>query len=583
MSLPTTTFSVRPLPLKNRVSRVERWVSDIGIARLAWVSCLVSIAALVVGVALNRQADLRHTHAVIDARISINAKGYAKFVSLIVTVIDQQLVELRDFHVLMGRKLPAQDTLDSKLTAVPGLLLEVMVVDANGIVIDSSLEATAGKSSIFDERYFVAALNNPADELFISRPTPGDATNQLQLRLIRPIRANGRFVGAIIARIDPQLLKTYFTDVNVLNDDGVLTIVGKDGLARFRMSSAGFSAGDDLRGRPNWNEVTTQPFGIFQNSGSPSSSERRVAFHEVDGYPLVVVLSTGYASDLSDFARRWFLIGGLALVLAAVLILVAGTVTRLAAEQKRSYELLLESRAREIEGNQVKANFLSSVSHEFRTPLNSILGFSELIRDTCAEPKISQYAELINHSGTQLHALVNTILDLAKIDSGKMGLTVEAIDVPELLRTLIAVYKVNADQKKVELSLSVHALTREVIHSDRTKLAQVIHNVLDNALKFTEAGGVFIVLKPFFKEGLLITVIDSGIGMSAGDALAAFERFNTTTSGDQGGRGPGLGLTLCRELLTLMEGTIRLVSEEGQGTTVDIFIPYQLERSDASK
>ena len=378
-----------------------------------------------------------------------------------------------------------------------------------------------------------------------------------------------------MASIDPELLKTYFTDLKALENQGALTIIGTDdAIARFRLDGTGFRAGQNFRASPRWKELVTLPSGLFEQKGLIDDVYRRVAFHRVDGYPLVVSAGTGLHEQLRNFDARWNLIWSLALVLA----LVAATIARLAKEQKRSFGLMQQNRERALESNRTKSNFLASVSHELRTPLNSILGFSELIRDIGQEPKISQYAGLIHKSGTHLHALVNTILDLTKIESGKMGLMPEAIDMAQLLETLTLIHKVNADQKMVELSLSVDEVVQGTVESDRTKLVQVLNNVIHNAIKFTPSGAIFVVMKPAGEAGLLISVIDTGIGIPASDIGQVFERFNTIAAPIDGAgeKGSGLGLALCRELLNLMGGTIGLVSEAGHGTTVDIFIPYRI-------
>jgi len=158
-----------------------------------------------------------------------------------------------------------------------------------------------------------------------------------------------------------------------------------------------------------------------------------------------------------------------------------------------------------------------------------------------------------------------------------MGLALETIDMPELLQTLTSIHKVNADQKQVELSLSVDGVLQGTVESDRTKLVQVLNNVIHNAIKFTPSGAIFVVLKPAGEAGLLVSVTDTGVGIPASDIGRVFERFNTIAAPVDGAgeKGSGLGLALCRELLNLMGGTIGLVSEVGQGTTVDIFIPYK--------
>ena len=549
-----------------------------GIARLAWIACGLSILVVAAAALLARQADLSQVKAAMDAAIILNAKGYAKFVALTVSIVDRELTELREAR-LKGQMLPSQSTLNLNLKALNGLLLQVAVADADGLVVDSSLGQPKAAVSIADRPHFLAVRNNPQDQLFISQPVLGRVSKKPSLQLVRPILTpEGRFNGAIVASIDPELLKTYFTDLKALENQGALTIIGIDGIARFRLDAKGFSAGQDFRTSPRWKELATLSSGLFEQKGLVDGVYRRVAFHRVDGYPLVVSAGTGLQEQLRNFEARWTLIWSLALALAAVLAVVAATIARLAKEQKRSFGLLEQNRLRALESNRTKSNFLASVSHELRTPLNSILGFSELIRDTGPDPRTSQYAGLIHKSGTHLHALVNTILDLTKIESGTMGLTLEPIDLPRLLETLVSIHKVNADEKQVELSLSVDEALQGTVASDRTKLVQVLNNVIHNAIKFTPSGAILVVLKPAGEAGVLISVIDTGIGIPASDIGQVFERFNTIAAPMDGAgeKGSGLGLALCRELLRLMGGTIGLVSEAGHGTTVDIYIPYKI-------
>ena len=551
---------------------------NLGITRLTWITCGLSIVVVGATALMARQADLSQVKAAMDAAITLNARGYAKFVALNVSLVDRELTELRMAHV-NGVKLPPQSAIDVNLKALGGLLLQVAVADADGLVVDSSLGRPRAAVSIADRPHFLAARNNPLDQLFISEPVLGRVSKKLSLQLVRPILTpDGRFHGVIVASIDPELLKAYFTDLKALENQGALTIIGTDGIVRFRLEAKGFSAGQDVRAGPRWKEIATQPSGLVEHKGLLDGVYRRMAFHRVDGYPLVVSASTGLQEQLRNFDARWRLIWGLALALAALLAVVAATTARLVKEQKRSFGLLAQNRLRALESSRTKSNFLASVSHELRTPLNSILGFSELIRDTGTEPRISQYAGLIHTSGTRLHALVNTILDLTKIESGKMGLTLETIDMPQLLETLTSVHKVNADHKQVELSLSVDKNLHGTLESDRAKLVQVLNNVIHNAIKFTPSGAIFVVMKPAGEAGVLISVIDTGIGVPASDIGQVFERFNTLAAPMDGAgeKGSGLGLALCRELLSLMGGTICLVSEAGHGTTVDIFIPYKI-------
>lgn len=586
---PKTSSSV-PVFVKKAASHKKRlllWraVHAVGIARLAWITCGLSVLAVTLVAALARQADQKQVKAAIDASITLNAKGYAKFVGLNVGMVDHHLIDLRKQR-LQGERLPAQSAINIDFKELRSLLLQVAVADANGLIVESSLPMPETPVSIADRPHFLAVKDQPKDELYISEPVLGRISRDTSLQLVRPLLTrDGRFDGAIVASVNPERLKTYFTEMNVLANQGLLSILGTDGVVRFRLDSKRFTAGQDYRASPHWKEISTLPAGIFEQPGLADNIYRRTAFSRVADYPLVVTVGTGLQQQMQTFNKRWNLVWALVVLLAAMLVVVAGTIARLAKEQKRSYGLILQSRAQAIESNVVKSNFLASVSHELRTPLNSILGFSELIRDTSTEPKITRYADLVNQSGTHLHSLVNTILDLAKIESGKMGLSVTAIDMTELLQTLTDIHKVSADKKKLELSLSMTSIVNGTVHSDRTKLVQVINNVISNAIKFTSSGAIFVVMKPQHDTGLLISVIDTGEGIPASNVGLVFERFNTLASplmDGAGEKGTGLGLTLCRDLLNLMGGSIKLVSEEGHGTTVDIFVPYKITFKDTT-
>ena len=553
-----------------------------GIARLIWTACGLGIALLLGGAALVRQADLAQVRRSMDNDLALNAKGYATFVKLNLAIVDRQLMALRDAH-RHGHRLPTQAALDSELSEIKGLVLQVALADAQGLVMDSSLEMPKNPVNIADRAHFRAFRHDPRDRLFISEPVLGRVSKKPSLQLVRPLLApGGALDGVIVASIDPELLKTYFTDMQALDNKGRLSIVGDDAVVRFRLTSEGFSAGQSLAAAPTWPTVKHQPQGVFDVTGQSDGIERRVAFHQVEGFALRVMVSTGLREELQGFDMRWRLVWTLAAALSVVLVLVAKTISRLAREQKRSYGLMQESRARALESSAFKANFLASVSHELRTPLNSILGFSELIRDTASEATSARYAGLIHASGTRLHALVNTLLDLTKIGSGKMALAREPVDLPGLLQTLTAIHKVQADEKGVELSLSVDGVADGTVESDRARLAQILNNVIHNAIKFTPSGAIFVVLKPAGHAGLQLSVIDTGIGIAPASLAQVFERFNTIDAEGAGESGSGLGLALCRELLNLMGGTIALSSEVGHGTTVDIFIPHHQPTSNAA-
>ena len=580
----TLSSIVNPRGLKPPPShRVKLWrlILYIGVARLVWIAWALSVTLLVSITLMLFTADKKQFNAALETRLAVVAKTYAEFVYLQMASVDQKLQALRKGLSTEHGRVPVQVVVNDELSKLNGLVLQIATANAEGQITDSSLGTPNPPVNIGDRSHFLALKDNPEDRLVISEPVIGRVSKKPSLQLLRPLlSAEGKFDGVIVASINPEVLKIFFARMNSLDSDGRLSIIGLDGIVRFRLTKQGFTAGQDIKALPQWTQLSTLNEGLYKDASPIDNVARLSGFQRVQGYPLTVVVGTGLQQQTQSFNSRWTLIWGMVLALAAVLAAVAATISLLAKEQKHSYMLMKTNRQKEQENNRTKSSFLASVSHELRTPLNSILGFSELIRDTNADPRTSQYAGLIHKSGTQLHALVNTILDLTKIDSGKMGLVLENIDMVELLGTLTSIHKVSADQKDVELSLAVDGVTQGVVESDRTKLAQVLNNVIHNAIKFTQAGAIFVVMKPAGEAGLHISVIDSGIGISAKDIGQVFDRFNTIDAHIESGaeKGTGLGLALCRDLLNLMGGTIGLVSERDQGTTVDIFIPYKIPK-----
>ncbi len=228
--------------------------------------------------------------------------------------------------------------------------------------------------------------------------------------------------------------------------------------------------------------------------------------------------------------------------------------------------------------NQAKSRFLATMSHELRTPLNAVLGFSEsLMRESGGAPdpdRVCEYAQEINDAGRQLLSLINTILDVSRIDAGRFDLSADRVELARLLHTCIRQLDQAARAAEVSLSVQLPDNCPE-IRADERRLQQVIVNLLSNAIKFTGAGGA-VVLSALCKDGgtIAIKVTDTGIGIPPGDLDRVFQPFiQLDASLTRRFQGAGLGLYVSRALIEAQGGKLILDSEPGVGTVAEIRLP----------
>ncbi|MDO4459775.1 MAG: ATP-binding protein [Clostridia bacterium] len=270
---------------------------------------------------------------------------------------------------------------------------------------------------------------------------------------------------------------------------------------------------------------------------------------------------------------------GIAILITFIVILLQNSsrskLRRKQHELEQAYELAEQA-------NQAKTEFLFSMSHDIRTPMNAILGYSRLIKKELTDPKLLEYQDKIEQSGNLLLMLINNVLDMSHIDSGKTEIREEYISISELAKSISDVFDTEAAKKDIKLSYKVNA-EHDHVMADVTKLNEIYMNIVSNAIKYTPAGGSVTALLdelPCDREGyarMQVKISDTGMGIS-GEFLPhifdSFTRERNTTMGKVAGT--GLGLSIVKKLVDLMGGTIEVESEPGKGSTFTVILSFRI-------
>jgi len=252
---------------------------------------------------------------------------------------------------------------------------------------------------------------------------------------------------------------------------------------------------------------------------------------------------------------------------------------------------VLALKAKELEvTSKYKSEFLANMSHELRTPLNSVLILARLLADNNNDnltPKQVEYANIIHKSGSDLLQLINDILDLSKIEAGKIDLTIEPVTIDSVATDVQQLFSVIATEKQITFKTDIAPGTPASILTDKQRAEQVLKNLLSNAFKFTPKGGsITLAFTPRIKgehHMLAMSVIDSGIGIPPEKQQLIFEAFQQadgSTSRKFGGT--GLGLSISKELANLLNGEIEVFSEPGKGSTFTLLLPYEFKQQHKS-
>lgn len=261
----------------------------------------------------------------------------------------------------------------------------------------------------------------------------------------------------------------------------------------------------------------------------------------------------------------------------------------LSLEQKRYFvEKSLKKATREAQmASEAKSQFLANMSHEIRTPLNGIMGFSEMLSGQETNIKKIRMLEMIEESGNQLLQIINDIFDYSKIEAGKLTIKNDYFKLDELLEEAVSYFDKSAKSKNLQFVLNIDGIAENSLFGDLYKLKQILFNVISNAIKFTDEGSVLVIagsekINNFAR--IKVIVEDTGIGINKNQLNKIFDEFNQLDYYlTKKIKGTGLGLTITKKLLDLLQGNIRVESEPGRGSRFIITIPFQIKTNNKVK
>ncbi|MFZ4406437.1 MAG: ATP-binding protein [Paracraurococcus sp.] len=450
-------------------------------------------------------------------------------------------------------------------------VVQVAVIGRDGIQTWGSVPGSAG-TDLSDRAHFRIHAVGGERGLAVSRPLIGRNTGRWSVQATRPLEdAAGGFDGVAVVSLDPITLSHAMQAR--LDGEGRMVVVRRlvDGSLVLRgRNPEGTLAREPSPDHAALAAARAVPAGRLTYTSSRDGRQLLAGYQVPRGLPLIVSVVFEAEQELAPW-RHWrnaVLAGTAALSLVMIMLFILwSNRRRMLAEQQR----LDQERIAAAEGlARQRAEILAVMAHEIRTPLTGVLGFGELLAAADLPPEQHRHAEVVVETGRVLLSVVNDILDLAKIEAGRVSIEMQPFRFADMLRQALALSQTLAGEKGLRIALEAEGLPPWVT-GDATRIRQVVGNFLSNAVKFTERGSVTLRAAPLGppEDGIArvrVEVVDTGIGIPAEAQSQLFEMFVQVDGGRRFG-GTGLGLAICRRLVEAMGGSIGVTSQAGRGST----------------
>jgi hypothetical protein len=417
----------------------------------------------------------------------------------------------------------------------------------------------AAKVNLSDRPHYRAHLDSREDRPFVSPPITGRMSGKPVLNMSRRIDGpDGKLSGVAVVSVSPDNFIAPYRQI--VDSTGVVSLFGRDGIARVRITKSATEAAVDVSASPNFDRLLATPAGSYRATSTVDGVPRLYAYRALKDYPLIVVVGYGLEElrqrhDNGVIQRLPIRLAFSVLGLGGLLILAI-------------WSRVLQQRLRA--SNASKSRLVAAVSHELRTPLHGITGHAQMLMlDIPAEnAEARESADAIFQSARHLRRIVDDLLDIAKAESGAQALDFQPSDIGRLVRQVAGLHGGAAQAKGLRLDTDFSDSLPPDFVTDATALERVLHNLMSNAIKFTASGSVCLAAKLVQDGGLRFEVRDTGTGIPAEKLPHLFDAYgHATVSTDGAVKGTGLGLALSVGLVKALGGSLAVTSEPGQGTT----------------